>query len=128
MMTNWKILEGTNPVRVHLTYEDGQEFDVLKSDFDRAFGAMINASADDVRRDFEVKEDNFEFYEIVNLVNEFNTSVTARWSTLDQAIKDMPNHADWWCRKGTGKINRVTITTNPDGSVEISRTLAADYR
>lgn len=70
----------------------------------------------------------FEFYEIVNSVNEFNTSVTARWSTLDQAMKDMPNHSDWWAPKGTGKINRVTITKNPDGSVEINRTLAADYR
>lgn len=70
----------------------------------------------------------FEFYEIVNTVNESCTSVTARWSTLDQAIKDMPNHADWWCPKGTGKINRVIVTANPDGSVKISRTLAADYR
>lgn len=52
MMTAWKILEGTDPVRVHLTYEDGQEYDVLKTDFDRAFGAMVNASSDDVRRDF----------------------------------------------------------------------------
>lgn len=58
MMTKWEILKETNPVRVHLTYDDGQEFNVLKTDFDRAFGAMVNASADDVRRDFEVKENN----------------------------------------------------------------------
>lgn len=58
MMTKWNHVENTNPALTHLKYDDGQEFNVLKSDFDRAFGAMISASADAVRRDFEVKENN----------------------------------------------------------------------
>ena len=37
---------------VHLTYSDGAIVKVKKSDFDRAFGAIINASKDAVIRDF----------------------------------------------------------------------------
>ena len=55
MMTKWEILSNMQPELVHLTYADGQEFNVLKTDFDRAFGTMVNASGDIIRKEFEVK-------------------------------------------------------------------------
>ena len=55
MMTNWYPVPNTEPARVHVAYDDGQEFDVLRKDFDRAFGAMVNATAGTVRRDFAVE-------------------------------------------------------------------------
>ena len=53
-MKDWKI-NATNPNIVDLFYEDGEIIQVTKVDFDRAFGAMINASQDAVRCDFGIK-------------------------------------------------------------------------
>ena len=55
MMTAWSPVPNTEPARIHVVYDDGQEFDVKKTDFDRAFGAMVNATGDAVRRDFAVE-------------------------------------------------------------------------
>lgn len=55
-MTNWTINE-SNPTIVDLLYENGEIIQVTKIDFDRAFGAMLNASQDAVRRDFGIKWD-----------------------------------------------------------------------
>lgn len=40
--------------RVSLEYSDGSEVFVSKSEFDRAFGAIVNASKDEVVRDFAI--------------------------------------------------------------------------
>ena len=40
--------------RVRMTYNDGETIYVSKSDFDRAFGAILNASKEDVIRDFAI--------------------------------------------------------------------------
>ena len=40
--------------RVRMTYNDGETIYVSKSDFDRAFGAILNASREDVIRDFAI--------------------------------------------------------------------------
>lgn len=39
---------------VELLYSDGSVVKVKKTDFDRAFGAIINATKEDVLRDFAV--------------------------------------------------------------------------
>ena len=39
---------------VALTYNDGEEVRVSKSDWDRAFGAIVNAEKADVVRDFAI--------------------------------------------------------------------------
>lgn len=39
---------------VDLSYPDGSVVKVKKTDFDRAFGAIINATKEDVLRDFAV--------------------------------------------------------------------------
>lgn len=49
-LKDWKI----NGEYVRLTYSDSHIVMVKKSDFDRAFGAIINASKDAVIRDFGV--------------------------------------------------------------------------
>ena len=46
----WKI-EGDIAV---LTYDDGDIVTVKKTDFDRAFGAIINATKEEVIRDFAI--------------------------------------------------------------------------
>ena len=46
----WKI-EGDIAI---LTYDDGEQVKVSKNDFNRAFGAIINASKEDVIRDFAI--------------------------------------------------------------------------
>ena len=51
-MEKW-VLEGEFAL---LTYSDGEEVKVHKSDFDRAFGAIINSSKEDVIRDFAVAQ------------------------------------------------------------------------
>lgn len=38
-----------------LTYTDGAKVYVKKSDFDRAFGAIVNATKEEVIRDFGIK-------------------------------------------------------------------------
>ena len=40
---------------VILTYDDGDKVKVSKKDFDRAFGAIINASKEEVIRDFAIE-------------------------------------------------------------------------
>ena len=46
----WEIQGDT----VVLTYNDGEEVKVTKKDWDRAFGAIVNAEKDDVDRDFAI--------------------------------------------------------------------------
>lgn len=42
--------------RVRLTYSDGDSFDVSKTDFNRAFGAILGADKEDVIAGFKIKE------------------------------------------------------------------------
>lgn len=46
----------------------------------------------------------------------------ARWRTYDAALNAMANYSNSWRMRGTGWINKVTIHTNLDGSVEITNT------
>lgn len=41
--------------KAHLTYEDGSELLVKKSDFNRAFGCIVSATKAAVTRDFAIK-------------------------------------------------------------------------
>lgn len=43
----------------------------------------------------------------------------ARWQTFQKALDDMSNYSNSWRPKGTGWINKVTLTTNPNGSIKI---------
>lgn len=49
-ITDWKI----NGDFVDLTYSDNDNVRVNKTDFDKAFGAIVNTSKEDVVRDFAV--------------------------------------------------------------------------
>ena len=40
--------------QVRLSYEDGAEFFIRKTDFDRAFGCIVNGKKDEIRRDFAI--------------------------------------------------------------------------
>ena len=40
---------------VNLSYSDGTDVKVSKEDFDRAFGAIVNATKEDVVRDFAIQ-------------------------------------------------------------------------
>ena len=53
-MKDWKVSD-INPAIVNLFYENGEIIQVTKEKFDQAFGAMLNASQDAVRRDFGIK-------------------------------------------------------------------------
>lgn len=50
-LIEWEVEKG----RVRLTYNDGETVYVKKDDFDRAFGAILNAPKDDVKRDFGIE-------------------------------------------------------------------------
>ncbi len=52
-LDNWKPMDNGT---VKLTYKDGEEVYVQKTDFDRAFGAIVSADKDAVVRDFAIKE------------------------------------------------------------------------
>ncbi len=127
MMISWHQVF-TNPELIHVIYDNGVEFDVLKTDFNRDFDIMLNTSAKDARRDFEVKyEVVFEYYEIQNKVSRRNSEVTARWATLEQAKEDMRNHEDIYKHKGTGRIYCVIFKKRADGAIMIDRSLVAEY-
>lgn len=51
-MTDWK----QDGQYIDLTYSDNDVVRVTKTDFDRAFGAMLNADKEAVVRDFAVKD------------------------------------------------------------------------
>lgn len=50
MIRKWEYRED----KVCLEYHDGEEVFVNRSDFDRAFGTIINASKEDIKRDFAI--------------------------------------------------------------------------
>ena len=43
----------------------------------------------------------------------------ARWQTYQDALQAMSHYANSWRPNGTGWINKVTLTTNPDTSINI---------
>lgn len=65
---------------------------------------------------------NFEYYEIVNTIDEYKSSVSARWKTLELAKSDMINHCDWYLHKGTGRIIKVVILVDADGKISVNKT------
>lgn len=44
----------------------------------------------------------------------------ARWQTYQDALDSMSNYSNSWRSNGTGWINKVTLTTNPDTSIKIT--------
>ncbi len=48
-LDNWKPMDNGT---VKLTYKDGDEVYVQKTDFDRAFGAIVSTDKDAIVRDF----------------------------------------------------------------------------
>ena len=52
ILVNWKLLANS---QVCLFYSDKTKVLVSKKDFDRAFGAIINASKEEVLKDFAIK-------------------------------------------------------------------------
>lgn len=65
----------------------------------------------------------FTYYEIVNTINEFHTRVSAKWTTFDLAKADMINHNNWYDEKGTGKINKVEMVSDENGSIVVKRSM-----
>lgn len=51
-LKNWNYAEAN---RVKLVFSDDEVVFVTREDFDRAFGAIINASKEEVVRDFAIK-------------------------------------------------------------------------
>ena len=51
-ITEWHIVDD----KVEIKYSDGDIIYVSKVDFDRAFGAIINADKESVKRDFAIKK------------------------------------------------------------------------
>lgn len=57
------------------------------------------------------------YYENVVSVDERGgLTVKARWFSLDDAIADMENYADFFREKGTGSIRKVTISLSDNPS------------
>lgn len=50
-LVDWKV---TSPDKVTLYYSEGENLVVSKTDFDRAFGAIVSADYDAVKRDFAI--------------------------------------------------------------------------
>ena len=70
--------------------------------------------------------DNNEYHDTVYYENWTTTgeeaerqACHARWQTFQDALDDMSNYANSWRPKGTGWITKVTLTTNPNGSIKI---------
>ena len=40
--------------KIKLIYKDGDSFYVSKTDFNKAFGCMINCEKEEIRRDFDI--------------------------------------------------------------------------
>lgn len=63
------------------------------------------------------------YYEnLVSIDDRGNLRIKARWFSLDDAIADMENYADFFREKGTGSIRKVTISlsdTPSQGTVSV---------
>lgn len=60
--------------------------------------------------------DEIRYYEIENTVSEWDSTVTARYLTLDEAKEGLKNCCDWFMHKGTGTIYEVIIKRGTDDS------------
>lgn len=57
------------------------------------------------------------YYEnLVSIDDRGNLRIKARWFSLDDAIADMENYADFFREKGTGSIRKVTISLSDNPS------------
>ena len=64
-----------------------------------------------------------EYFELRNTISEYHNTVSGRYTTLDDAKKDMENHCDWYSPNNTGKIFKITIFTNDNVNVEVKEEL-----
>ena len=67
----------------------------------------------------------FSYYEnVVTVDDRGGLTVKARWFSLDDAISDMDNYADFCREKGTGAIYKVTVSLSNNtsrGTVSVHR-------
>lgn len=63
----------------------------------------------------------FEYYEIENTINEYYTTISARYPTLEECKIKLADCADWYCSKGTGTIYHVWYTIDPSNDITYHR-------
>ena len=54
-----------------------------------------------------MKENSIDYYAIKNTINEYQSRITGKYATLDEARNDMKNHCDWWVCKPGGNIYHI---------------------
>lgn len=53
------------------------------------------------------KENGINYYAIENTINEYQSRITGRYATIDEARKDMKNKSDWYVGKPSGNIYHI---------------------
>ena len=61
------------------------------------------------------------YYELENMVNEYSSKVTGKYTTFEAAREDLKNHCDWYCGLGTGRIYKVEIFKIGTKNISIER-------
>lgn len=58
-------------------------------------------------KDKKNKENGISYYAIENTINEYQSRITGRYATIDEARKDMKNKSDWYVSEPSGKIYHI---------------------
>lgn len=61
------------------------------------------------------------YYELDNMVDEYRSKITGRYTTFEAAKEDLKNHCDWFCSLGTGRIYKVEIFKVGTKNISIER-------
>lgn len=67
----------------------------------------------------------FTYYEIWNTLTERTADCTERCATLEDAKRRLKNCCDWCRPCGTGRIYKINLITQDDGTV--TRTMNMEY-
>lgn len=59
----------------------------------------------------------FEYFEIYNTIDEWNSESSGKYMTLDAAKEALKDCCNWYAPKGTGTIYRVWFTSKANGAI-----------
>ena len=54
-----------------------------------------------------MKENSIDYYAIKNTINEYESRITGKYATIDEARNNMKNHFDWYMSEPCGNIYHI---------------------
>ena len=82
-----------------------------------AYGAKLDTEAKKILEKNFSGMPIFEYFEIYNTIDEWNSESSGKYMTLDAAKEALKDCCNWYAPKGTGTIYRVWFTSKANGAV-----------